>query len=455
MNRVLVVDDDKDLRDVLKINLERLGLLIVTCASAVDALEKLKQEEFSLVITDLKMGGMDGIELCHRISGNYPYLPVLILTAFGTLDVAVEAIRAGAYDFIVKPLHFESFATIVEKAIKNYRAKERVRKLEEPHHEKRPGTRGKILGEGRLINELRTLIAQISPLDTSILITGESGTGKELAARVIHETSTRKDAPFIVVNCATIPESNFELELFGSIRQSPSSDDGIHGGLIESALNGTILFDEIVHLPLALQPKLLRLFEERSYRPVGSQEELVTEARFIFATNEDIASAVQEGDFREDLFFRINVMHLKLPPLRERGNDILILAHHFLKSFAERFKKNVKNLSDPVTERLVSYHWPGNVRELRNTIERAVAVTHYDHLVVEDLPEEIRQFKVSEIFKNGSGDQLLPVDVVEEKHILGVLKELKGNKALAAKVLGMDRKTLYRKLERYGYKDRV
>ncbi len=452
MDRVLVVDDDKDLREILRTHIERLGLLVVTAESADEALEKLKQDQFSLVVTDLKMVGMNGIELCHRISGNYPHLPVLILTAFGTLDVAVEAIRAGAYDFIVKPINFDAFSEIALKAIKNYRAKARVRRLENENNNIRTFG-GKLLGESRGINELRKLIEQIAHLDTSVLVTGESGTGKELVARAIHEASSRKDEPFIVVNCATIPESNFEAELFGTSRSSITEQDGTHGGLIESAHDGTILFDEILHLPLPLQPKLLRLFEERSYRPIGAQEEQLSQARFIFATNEDIAHAVEQGNFREDLFFRINVMHIKLLPLRERGNDILILAHHFLKLFAERFKKDVKGISDPVTERLVSYNWPGNIRELRNTIERAIAVTHFDHLVVEDLPEGIHQFKVSGIFKGDSRDQLLSVDAVEEKHVLGVLKELKGNKALAAKVLGMDRKTLYRKLERYGYKD--
>lgn len=453
MDRVLVVDDDQDLREILKGHLETLGLLIVTASSADEALEKLKQTEFSLVITDLKMVGMNGIDLCHRISGNYPNLPVLILTAFGTLDVAVEAIRAGAYDFIVKPIHFDNLSEIALKAIKNYRARARVRRLE---HDTKMAPRtfgGKLLGESRGINELRKLIDQIAHLDTSVLITGESGTGKELVARVIHEESARKNEPFIVVNCATIPESNFEAELFGSARSPGTEQQGGHGGLIESAHDGTILFDEILHLPLQLQPKLLRLFEERSYRPVGAHDEQTSHARFVFATNEDIAHAVEKGSFREDLFFRINVMHIKLLPLRDRGNDTLILAHYYLKLFAERFKKDVKGLSDPVTERLIAYNWPGNIRELRNTIERAVAVTHYDRLVVDDLPEEIHQFKVSGIFKGDTNDQLLSVDAVEEKHVLGVLKELKGNKALAAKVLGMDRKTLYRKLERYGYKD--
>lgn len=448
--RILIVDDDKSMLDILERHLIARGFSVSSCTSADVALQRLKQDDISLVITDLRMTGLNGIELCDRISGNFPDLPVLILTAFGTLDVAVQAIRAGAYDFIVKPVNLDALTTTIERCIRNYAGKRQVKRLRAASPAAVPVGDEAMLGECRAITELRALLGHVCNIDTSILITGESGTGKELTARVLHQGGKRRSEPFVTVNCAGLTEGNFESVLFGEFGSSDSDEHS--SGLVGSAGAGTLFFDEILHLPLSLQPKILRLLEERTYRPIGSREEIPCMARFVVATNEDVEIAVKEGDLREDLFFRINVMHLKVPPLRERGNDVVILAHHFLQFFATRFSKQVKSLSDPVVEKLACYEWPGNVRELRNTMERAVAVTRYDHIVVEDLPDTIQRFKVAEIFKPRQEEQLISIDAVEERHILGVLKELKGNKALTAKVLGMDRKTLYRKLDRYGYK---
>lgn len=450
IRRILVVDDDKSMLEVLERHLSGRGFAVSSCTSADSALQRLKQDDISMVITDLRMSGLNGIELCDRISGNHPNIPVLILTAFGTLDVAVEAIRAGAYDFIVKPVNLDALTITVERCIRNSSAKSQIKRIRSVHSEAIEPGEEKMLGESRSLVELRALLTHIGDIDTSVLITGESGTGKELTAKVLHRTGKRKTEPFVVVNCATIAEASFEQELFGQHDAADASNS--NHGLVGAAESGTLFFDEIVHLPVNLQPKLLRLLEERTFRPIGAREEIPCMARFVVATNEDVDLAVKEGGLREDLFFRINVMHIKLLPLRERGNDVLILAHHFLELFAERFGKDVKSMSDPVIERLVGYEWPGNIRELRNTMERSVAVTRYDHLVVEDLPDSIQRFKIADIFKARPEEQLIPIDTVEERHILGVLKELKGNKALAAKVLGMDRKTLYRKLDRYGYK---
>ena len=449
--QILVVDDEVGILDVITQHLNGRGYQVRTCGSAEQALELLKAGRFDLVLTDLKMKGMNGLELCDRISGNHPDMPVLIMTAFGTLDVAIEAIRSGAYDFVVKPINFETLTTTIEKAMRDSAAKRRLKQLDS--RSSQPISEGELLGESRSMLDLRALIAQIADLETSVFITGESGTGKALVSEVLHRKSRRATEPYVVVNCATIPEDTFEQDLFGRVEGSKAGKRVETGGLISAARGGTLFFDEIGHLPLHLQPKLLRLFEERLYRPHGASEELHCPARFVVATNTDLVQAVREGSFREDLFFRINVMHIRLAALRERGTDVLILAHHFLRHFAARMGKHVQSLSDPVTEKLTGYEWPGNVRELRNTIERAVAVTGYDHLVVEDLPEEIRRFRVVDLFKGGGKEELIPVDAVEQRHILGVLRELNGNKALAAKVLGMDRKTLYRKLERYGYRD--
>jgi len=449
-DEILVVDDEKEVLEVIKNHLCGQGYLITTCTSGEAALQALKAKNFSLVITDLKMTGLNGIDLCDRISGNHPGLPVLILTAFGTLDVAVEAIRAGAYDFVTKPLNFNALTAIVEKAIRNYKAIRQIKELEIKDKKAAETVDEEFVGESRWIAGIRDLITQISNLETTVLLTGESGTGKELVSKLLHRKSKRSKQPFIVVNCATIPEDAFEEELFGKIESSKGKAKVSALGLVGKAQAGTLFFDEIGHLPLALQTKLLRLLEERLYKPIGDSDEIHCAARFVIATNENLDLAVKQGAFREDLFYRINVMHIKLVPLRERGNDILILAHHFLKLYAARMNKAVKSLSEPVSEKLINYEWPGNVRELRNAIERAVGITKYDHLVVEDLPENIQRFKVTEIFK-GQENELIPIDTVEQRHILGVLKELNGNKALAAKVLKMDRKTLYRKLDRYGY----
>lgn len=441
---VLVIDDEKEILGVIESHLSRAGYLVTIRTSGEEGLRALREEDYDLVITDLKMAGLNGIELCDRIAGNFPDLPVLILTAFGTLDVAVEAIRAGAYDFIAKPLNFDALLATVAKAIRSYKARRRVRRLDSDAASGTADPAGELLGESPHAVELRALVSRIADLDTSVLLTGESGSGKELVSKLLHKHGKRRSEPFVVVNCAAIPADSFERELFGHAERPV-------GGLVASAGGGTLFFDEISLLPPGLQQKLLRLLEERLYRPLGGGEEIYCPARFVAATNGDLDLAVRSGAFREDLYFRINVLQVKLRPLRERGSDVLLLAHHFLKLFAAKAGKPVRSLSEPVTEKLVGYEWPGNVRELRNAIERAVGVTEYDHLVVEDLPERIRRFRASSLVSGESDPGLVSVDEVEEKHILRVLKELNGNKALAAKVLKMDRKTLYRKLERYGH----
>lgn len=456
IQQILVVDDEESILTIIVEHLQGRGYLVKTCRSGEEALDLLRKESFELVLTDLKMRGLNGVELCDRIVSNYPTIPVLVMTAFGALDVAIEAIRAGAYDFLVKPLQFEQLALTVEKAMRDAAARLRMREIESNV----PPLRSEVslLGENRSILDLRATISRIADLDTSVIISGESGTGKALVSEALHRSSQRKDEPYVVVNCTTLTEGTFERDLFGSVDTitagSASESFGAvtrHEGLVGAARGGTLFFDEIGHLPLPVQSKLLRLFEERLYRPVGDLEERYCPARFVVATNSNLQQAVKDGAFREDLFFRINVLHFKIPPLRERGNDVLLLAHFFLVQFSKKLGKDVQSLSDPVTERLARYSWPGNVRELRNVIERAVALARYDQIIVEDLPEEIRNFRKVDIFRAEGREELIPIDEVEQRHILGVLKELNGNKALAAKVLGMDRKTLYRKLERYGY----
>jgi two-component system response regulator HydG len=297
-------------------------------------------------------------------------------------------------------------------------------------------------------------LARIADSEASVLITGESGTGKELVAKALHRRSRRADKPFVAVNCAALPDTLLESELFGHAKGAFTDAQAARKGLFVQAEGGTLLFDEIGEMPLAMQAKLLRALEEGKVRPVGGETEVSFDARIIAATNRDLESAVEEGRFREDLFFRVNVIHIELPPLRSRGTDTLLLAQHFLEQFAARSGKEVVGLSKPVAERLLAYTWPGNVRELRNAVERAVALARYDKLAVEDLPEKIRDYQSSQVFVAGTDPaELVPLEEVERRYILHVLDSVDGNKTLAARTLGLDRKTLYRKLQQYGATD--
>jgi DNA-binding NtrC family response regulator len=291
-------------------------------------------------------------------------------------------------------------------------------------------------------------LARIADTETSILITGESGTGKELVARSLHSRSRRREMPFVPVNCAALPDALLESELFGHAKGAFTDARSDRKGLFAQAEGGTLFLDEIGEMPLTMQPKLLRALEESKVRPVGSDQEVPFDVRIVTATNRDLETAIEESRFREDLFFRINVIQLDMPPLRSRGTDVLLLAQHYLEAFATRAAKEVEGLSDAVAEKLINYSWPGNVRELRNVIERAVALTRYNKLAVEDLPEKIREYRSSQVFIGGEDpSELVPIEEVERRYIDHVLRAVDGNKTVAARILGLDRKTLYRKLQ--------
>jgi two-component system response regulator HydG len=300
------------------------------------------------------------------------------------------------------------------------------------------------------MQQLYQQLAQLSETEASVLICGESGTGKELVARSIHHGSSRKDGPFVAINCAALPEALLESELFGHIKGAFTDARTDRKGLFQQAECGTLLLDEIGDMPLTVQPKLLRALEESTVRPVGSDKEIAFDARLITATNRDLLSRVDDGEFREDLFYRINVIQLELPPLRARGSDVVQLAQHFVDRIAAQADKQVTGLSEPAAERLLSYSWPGNVRELRNVMERAVALTRFDKISVDDLPDKIQNYRSSQVFVGGDDpSELVPLEEIERRYVLHVLKSVGGNKTLAARVLGLDRKTLYRKLQQY------
>jgi DNA-binding NtrC family response regulator len=446
--RILVVDDDPDCRALLATSLEDAGYATVCVGSGDAALASLDTEDADVVVTDLEMPGLDGLQLSQRIAQNHPGVPVVVITAFGNLENAVEAMRAGAYDFLTKPLDQRTLAVRIERVMRERELRELVKRLESsvqagPRFEE-------LIGESPAIHVICEMLTRVADTDASVLITGESGTGKEVVARALHHAGSRRAGPFVAVNCSAMPEALLESELFGHARGAFTDARTERAGLFEVAHGGTLLLDEIGDMPLTLQPKLLRALEERSVRPIGANREIPFDVRIIAATNQDLEAAVAEHRFREDLFFRLSVIQLELPPLRARGNDALLLCQHFLQKFARRSDKAVVGILPAAAEKLLSYSWPGNVRELKNCMERAVALTRYEQITVDDLPERVRSYKRAQVVVTSDDPtELLSMDEVERRYVAQVMEAVGGNKTLAARVLGYDRTTLYRKLERY------
>ncbi len=447
--RVLIVEDDPALCRLLAEQLTAEGLSVEFRSDAEQGLALATSTELDAVIADVTMPRVTGIQLAQHVAAARPELPVILITAFGSVDNAVAAIRAGAYDFITKPIDLEVLLIAVRRAVQRRRLGEEVRRLQQALE---ATTRfDEILGESAPMRGLFDLLGRVAGSGTPVLIGGESGVGKELVARALHRSGRRPQGPFVVLNCAAIPEALIESELFGHVRGAFTDAKLDRTGLFVQADKGTLFLDEIGEMPMALQPKLLRALEERVVRPLGATVEVPFDVDLVCATNRDLESAVEEGRFREDLFFRINVIQIDVPPLRARGNDVLLVAQHFLERFAARAGRPIRTLSTPVAERLLAYPWPGNVRELRNCIERAVALARFDQLNVDDLPKRIQEYRASHVLvASDDPSDLVPLEEVERRYILRVLESTSGNKRMAARILGLDRKTLYRKLERYG-----
>jgi len=451
--RVLIVDDDRDMCELLDAALRLRGHETISCTTAGGALDRLKTESIDVVLTDLNMPGTGGIELCARIVANRRDVPVVVMTAFGSLETAVAAIRAGAYDFVTKPIEMEVLALVLQRALDHRNLTERVRVLDQELERSRRFE--ELSGSSHAMQDVYDCLVRVADSDMSVLLTGEHGTGKELAARALHARGGRRAKPFVAVNCAALPESLLESELFGHARGAFTDARTEHKGLFVQASGGTLLLDEIGDLPRSLQPKLLRVLEERHVRPIGGDMEVPFDVRVIAATNQDLEESVEQGRFRADLFYRLNVIQIEMPPLRVRGTDILLLAQHFLERAAAREGRGALGLSEAVAERLLNYRWPGNVRELRNAIERAVALTRSDRIVVEDLPERIRAYRSTDLVLGADDPACLDtLDNVERRYITHVLRTVGDNRTQAARILGLDRKTLYRKLQRYDQTDR-
>jgi two-component system response regulator HydG len=449
-SRVLIIDDELSVCELLTANLRRKGFQTTFRTSAEEALEVLGAEEIDVVVTDMNMRGMTGLALCERIVENHPDVPVIVITAFGSFDSAVAAIRAGAYDFITKPFELDMLRLTIERARRHGALRSEVQRLRRVVAETQRFE--DLLGASAPMKRVYDILDRIADVDTSVLVTGESGTGKELIAKALHRRSERRSCPFVAINCAAMPEALLETELFGHVKGAFTDAKGSRVGLILKATGGTLFLDEIGDMPLGLQPKLLRALQERTVRPLGSDEEIAYDARIVAATNCDLETAIEEKRFREDLYYRINVVHIELPPLRSRGTDVLLLAQAFIERFATSTGRKVTGLSPAAAERLMSYAWPGNVRELQNAIERAVALARYVEITVDDLPEKIRNHKKTHVVvASDDPAEMLPMEEVERRYITRVLEAVKGNKMLAAQILRLDRATLYRKLAKYGH----
>ncbi len=441
--RLLIVDDDPAIRDACFQVLTRAGYEIDLAATPKEALELIGRFEYDAVLLDLKMPGMHGLELLKQIKDANPQVEVVIVTAYGTVQNAVEAMKLGAGDFLQKPFGPEELRLTVRKALERRRLTLENLYLRRALEEKEG--RVTIVGQSPAIQQVLELAQMVAPTDSTVLITGESGTGKGLLARKIHEMSPRQKGPFVTVDCGTLVPTLFESEIFGHVKGAFTGATTHKVGKFELANGGTIFFDEISNISTDIQAKLLKAVEDKEISPVGSHRLIRVNVRIIAATNKDLETEVKKGTFRGDLFYRLNVVSIHLPPLRERREDIPLLARYFLNRFARKHHKPVEDFAPEVLEALGSYPWPGNVRELENTIERLVIFAKDRLITRENL--HLAGFKETdeEILAED-----LPLEEVEKRYILRVLKRCRGNKSQAAKILRIDRKTLREKLRRWG-----
>jgi two-component system response regulator HydG len=455
--RILVVDDDAEMCALLVAGLGRVGFEVTSRTSGDAALALLDATDFDAIVADLNMPGTSGLDVCSWVAANRPDTPLVVITAFGSLETAVAAIRAGAYDFVTKPFEMETIRLTLARAVGYHRLRDEVRRLRvaASADEGRTAEEGlagtPMLGRSAAMRRLYDIVLRAAATDASVLVTGESGTGKELVARALHQRGRRAAGPFVAVNCGALPETLLESELFGHARGSFTDARAPRAGLLLRASGGTLFLDEIGEAPAGLQAKLLRALEERRARPVGGDEDRPFDVRLVCATNRDLDAEIEAGRFRSDLYYRINVIRIGAPPLRERGDDVLLLAQRFVQQLAASSGKTVKGIAAPAAEKLLAYAWPGNVRELRNCIERAVALTAFEEITVADLPEPIQDYRRSRLVLDlDDPGALPPLEEVERRYIVRVLEAVGGHRTRAAQVLGLDRKTLYRKLERYG-----
>ncbi len=444
---LLVADDDPGLRESLERTLTREGYRVVLASDGRAALERVQAGGVDLIVTDLKMPGLTGLELLRAAKAIMPDVDVILLTAFGTVEEAVKAMKDGAYDFLTKPFRREQLIKLIDKALERRDLIEQNRALKKQLEDLR--AKGQMIGASPSWRRMLTLVEQTADSSATILIQGESGTGKELVARSIHERSARRNGPFIAVNCAALPETLLESELFGYEKGAFTGAAGRKEGRFELAHGGTLFLDEVGDLSLVTQPKILRVLQEGEFERLGGTRTLQVDVRIVAATNQDVAEMVKEKRFREDLYYRLNVITIRVPPLRERPEDIRVLAQHYLRVYGAKNGRKLEGFTGEAIDRLEAYAWPGNVRELENLIERSVLLARKDRIDAEDLPEEVMGVK------RPPRDAILeligtPLADIEQRLLDETLRITGGNKTQAAKLLGIDVRTVARKLERRG-----
>jgi two-component system response regulator AtoC len=453
--RILVADDEENIRMLLSETLKDEGYEIIEVTNGDEAVKEVKKSDFDCVLMDVRMPVLDGMEAFLKIREIRNNLPVIFLTAYGSSDLAIKAMKKGAYDYLTKPFDLEELKVKVKKAIELKELTENAPKFEKDENRY---ISDEIVGNSPKMQEVFKQIGKVAESDATVLIRGESGTGKELVAKAIHHHSNRKNKPFIVVNCAAIPETLLESELFGHEKGAFTDAYARRIGKFEQAQDGTIFLDEIGDMSLNLQAKLLRILQEKTFSRVGGNETIVSNARVLAATNRNLEKLVETGEFREDLFYRLNVVTIWLPPLRERKEDIPLLVDYFVAKYAEKYKKDVRGVSKEVLELFLDYDWPGNVRELENAVARGVIVTSAPLILIEDLPQTLRdktkQERQDEVKVEGQLEEEnlnLPklIEKIEKEAIIKALEKAEGNKTKAAQILGISRKSLFNKLRYY------
>ena len=437
---ILAVDDSPATLELLQRNLAAEGYVVFTAANAAEAIKILDVTPIDLVVTDLKMPGLSGVHLVRHIRENFRDMEVMIITGYPSVKGAVEAMKTGAEEYLVKPFTDEELLSAVARTLNKLHMRKTIHRLPK----QKPVATDGLVGESPAMATVRDFIARAAHTAATVLIFGESGTGKELVARAIHYGSKRISAPFVPVNCGAIPGELLESELFGHIKGAFTGATETRAGFFQTADGGTIFLDEISETSLAMQVKLLRVLQDKEVCMVGSGRTRKVDVRILASTNKDLATLVEKGLFREDLFYRINVINIDLPPLRERDNDVILLAQHFMKKYSEELGKPVHRFSDRALQILRKYHWPGNVRELENVIQRLVVMTDEDPIDAPDLPELMRFSAL------GHGNLNRTLAEVEAEYIQNVFASVRGNKTRAAEILGIDRKTLREKLSRTG-----
>jgi len=447
---VLVVDDDRAHRTMLDTLLSGWGYEVDQADDGQAAIEAVHARPFDLILMDIRMIHVSGLEALSEIRAYNPAIPIIIMTAYSSVETAVDALKKGAYDYLTKPLDFDELRLVIERAMDHSHLKEENRILKETLGSQFDARN--IIGRSKAMVKLLETVAHVAPSEATVLITGESGAGKELIAGAVHFNSPRKGGPFVKMNCAAVTETLLESELFGHEKGAFTGAHKRREGKFRQADGGSIFLDEVSEMSLAMQVKLLRVLQEREFPRVGGEDSIRVDVRVIAATNKDLLQEIEAGNFREDLYYRLNVVTLNVPALRDRSEDIPLLAEHFLHMFAEKNRKRLKGFSPQAMDLLLRYHWPGNVRELMNAVERAVVLSRYEYVDEDDLPRVVRDGLSGDTPKIASHIPApgLSLEDMEKETILKTLASANGNKSEAARRLGITRKTLRKKLKKYG-----